>query len=374
MRAIGEGRRAVRTRRFVVTFPLLALFGALGPGMARAEIPERPPAQTEATSRTTAFMRGMVVSCPRYGQIWGSSEMSESLVELDLLGVDWIAIHPYAGVRKNGEIRWQPASETGYLDRAVQLVRASGQSLFWKPHLAYWGNFSWRGDIEFGSDTEAWERFFAAYEAFIVDQARFAEAAAAPLLAVGVELERTTMHEKAWRRIISAVRRVYSGRLTYAANWDSLDRIPFWDALDLIGVHAYYPLSEASDPAPEDILAAWDRHLEELHRLADRHRKPVVLAEIGYPRSLAAALRPWEPDLDESPEALNLRHRLMEVALTRLESEPWLEGMFWWKWMPGPAPWDRDFSMKDPEARRLLATYWGPPDPAPARPSVPTGR
>jgi hypothetical protein len=32
--------------------------------------------------------------------------------------------------------------------------------------------------------------------------------------------------------------------------------------------------------------------------------------------------------------------------------------MFWWKWMPGEAPHDQDFSMKDPEARAALQGFW----------------
>ena len=372
----GPGRR-VPLRALSTILPLL-LFRLLTSGTAAgAHEPSRETDRKEA-GEAREFMRGVVVSCPRYGQIWGAPEMSESLVELERLGVGWIAIHPYAGVRRTGEIRWQPAAETGYLDRAVELVRASGHGLFWKPHLAYWGSFSWRGDIDFGDDQQAWRRFFDGYREFIVDQARFAQAAGATLFAVGVELDRTTARESEWRRVIAEIRQVYHGRITYAANWDSLDRVSFWDAMDLIGVHAYFPLVEGPDPdptpGPDEIARSWDRHLTELGALASRFDKPVVLAEIGYSRSKKAALEPWEADLDDSPEALELRRRLMEFALIRLERESFIEGMFWWKWMPGPARWDRDFSMKDPEARHLLATYWGrdtPPDAAPA--ATPSG-
>ena len=48
----------------------------------------------------------------------------------------------------------------------------------------------------------------------------------------------------------------------------------------------------------------------------------------------------------------------MEVALERIEREPSIAGMFWWKWMPGPTWGDRDFSMKDDEARAVLRRHW----------------
>jgi hypothetical protein len=314
----------------------------------------------EAPHLNDAFMKGMVVSCPRAGQIWGSSAMTEALGQIGELGVEWIAIHPYARVYRDGTVGSRPADGVDYLERAVEIIRAAGMQIFWKPHLAYWGSFEWRGEIEFGTDEAAWRRFFDSYREFIVDQARFAQRQGVEIFAVGVEYEKTTYREEEWRRIIKAVREVYDGKLTYAANWDSLDRVPFWDALDWIGVHAYYPLSPEDNPSKEALWRGWDEPLRQLSSLSSTHRDmPIFFAEIGYSRSHSAAREPWLPHLEDDPEALRLRERLIEVALQRLEAQPFVRGVFWWKWIPGPDPWDRDFSMKDPEARRALASYWG---------------
>lgn len=304
-------------------------------------------------------MRGMVVSCPTWGPIWGSPLMAESLIEMRQLGVEWIAIHPYAGVRRDGTIRITPAESTGFLERAVELTREAGMKLFWKPHLAYWGSFNWRGDVAFGDDEAAWRRFFDGYREFIVDQARFAERAGAELFAVGVETDATIFKDDEWRRIVSAVRQVYKGRITYAANWDNLGKVGFWDAVDVIGVHAYFPLAEGDSPDAETLRRGWDEPLAGLGRLArDQGGKPVVFAEIGYNRSPDAARRPWEYEMRDSPENRALRQRLIEVALARLEDEPVVEGLFWWKWIPGDNRFDRDFSMRDPEAREALSRHW----------------
>jgi hypothetical protein len=304
-------------------------------------------------------MRGMVVSCPTWGPIWGSPLMAESLVEMRQLGVEWIAIHPYAGVRRDGRIRITPAESTGFLERAVELTREADMKLFWKPHLAYWGSFKWRGDIAFGDNEAAWRRFFDGYREFIIDQAKFAQRAGAELFAVGVETDATTFDEQEWRRIIAAVRQVYKGRITYAANWDNLGKIDFWDALDVIGVHAYFPLADGDSPDAGTLRRGWDRHLADLQRLVDAQGgKPVVFAEIGYNRSPDAARRPWEYEVRDSAESRALRQRLIEVALTRLEAEPLVQGIFWWKWIPGETRFDRDFSMRDPEAREALSRHW----------------
>ena len=305
------------------------------------------------------FLRGMVVSCPRYGAIWGSPAMGESLDELGRLGVEWVSIHPYARIDRDGTVHFRPAAETGYLERAVTMARKRGLGMFWKPHLAYWGSFGWRGEIEF-EDPAARRRFFDGYSAFILDQARFAELHGVELLAVGVELEGTTRHEEEWRRILDGVRAVYRGRITYAANWDRLEAVPFWEALDLVGVHAYFPLAAEDDPSREAIWAAWDRPLAELARLSRRlGGKRVLFAEIGYNGSPDAAREPWAHRRDATPESRALRARLIDVALERIEREPVVAGMFWWKWMPGEAWHQRDFSMQAPEALDALTRRWG---------------
>jgi hypothetical protein len=55
--------------------------------------------------------------------------------------------------------------------------------------------------------------------------------------------------EKEWRRVIAAVRGVTSARLTYAANFDAYQRVAFWDALDAIGIQAYFPLTDKATSA-----------------------------------------------------------------------------------------------------------------------------
>ncbi|MDX1645276.1 MAG: hypothetical protein R3244_13045, partial [Thermoanaerobaculia bacterium] len=233
-----------------------------------------------------------------------------------------------------------------------------GFELFWKPHLGYGGSFEWRGDIRF-EDEPSWNRFFTGYRLFLLHQARLAARFGAELLAVGVELEGTT-HRPEWHALIAEVRTIYSGRLTYAANWDRVEEVPFWSELDVIGVHAYFPLAPDEDPSDEALQRAWDGVLADLAELSERNGgKPILFAEIGYNRSLEAARQPWAYEMDESPAARRLRRRLIALAIRRVENAPAIEGMFWWKWIPGPNHHDRDFSMKDPEARAVLAEMWG---------------
>ena len=49
---------------------------------------------------------------------------------------------------------------------------------------------------------------------------------------------------KFWNELILKIKKLYKGKLTYAANWDEYKRIHFWNVLDYIGVDAYFPLTD----------------------------------------------------------------------------------------------------------------------------------
>ena len=75
----------------------------------------------------------------------------------------------------------------------------------------------------------------------------------------------------------------YPGPLTYAANWwQEYDRIAFWDALDYIGVNAFFPLSQAANPPLATLrqsAAQIAQEIAQVHRLTG---KPVLFTEVGF--------------------------------------------------------------------------------------------
>ena len=73
-------------------------------------------------------------------------------------------------VGKDGSVGLRPAEDSGFLSRCSDYCHEAGVELFYKPHLAYWGSFDWRGAIAF-DDERSWARFFRDYSAFIVDHA-----------------------------------------------------------------------------------------------------------------------------------------------------------------------------------------------------------
>jgi hypothetical protein len=50
-----------------------------------------------------------------------------------------------------------------------------------------------------------------------------------------------------WKELIADARTVFSGRMTYAANFDEYFDVSWWRYLDMVGINAYFPLREVSD-------------------------------------------------------------------------------------------------------------------------------
>ena len=222
--------------------------------------------------------------------------MAQTLDELQSLGVNSVALHPYAQVCEDGHIiRHNRSSEPALLAVPLDWAGARGLRVMLIPHIAYWGTkFSWRGAIAY-TRPEEWDRFFEGYQTWIVGLARVAEAHKVELFCVGLEFTQAQKFEARWRRIIAAVRAVYHGKLTYGGNWDSYQEVRFYDALDYIGVLAYFPLTRAPDPGEEAILTGWQPHLQALRKLSSHLGKPFLFVEVGYNESTRSASDPWLP-------------------------------------------------------------------------------
>ena len=138
-----------------------------------------------------------------------------------------------------------------------------------------------------------WRRWFESYAAYVLPYARDAQAAGADMFCVGREMDSTVVKREAdWRALVSRIRAEFAGPLTYSANFDSWQGIGFWDALDFIGVSAYFPLSSRPDPTLADLEAGWDRALEPLEAASRRWGGPCSSPRPGSPRFRARRVRP----------------------------------------------------------------------------------
>ena len=103
--------------------------------------------------------------------------------------------------------------------------------------------------------------------------------------------------ERRWRELSRKVREVYNGRLTLAANFDNYHEVSFWDALDFMGINAYFPLRATLEtPLTESGLTmAWQEIFTDIDTFRATHdlELPVVFTELGYTRRQGVTVAPW---------------------------------------------------------------------------------
>lgn len=320
------------------------------------------PAPAAEVPRDGTLVRGMTISCQTWGREWGTDGFARELDTLRELGVNWVAIHPYAGIRADGALEWRdldPGSPPEWIARPIREAHARGMSILVVPHVAQWGSpWRYRGEIAF-TDPAALERFFGDYARWITSVAACSRGADG--FAVASELDRLAVHEDRWRGVIAGVRAATDARLTWGASWNCYREVRFWDALDAIGIQAYFPLSAAEDPGADELRAAWSPILADLRDLHARTGKPVVFTELGYCRSLAAAREPWAYAEDRGEaaaraEALQVRCLATALDVIRPESA-WLRGAILWKWFVGPVR-HANFLMSAPAVRATIGAAW----------------
>ncbi len=349
-------------RSSLQTMVLLALaVGACekpGEGPGRAVQLQLAEAGTAATSAPSVKVHGIVLSTHGGGRDWGSENIESTMADLRAVGATWVSIHPYARIGEDGTVAFRPidpSAPPAHLTRPIAAAHAAGLKIAITPHLAYWGSsFSWAGDIEF-STADEWQRFFDTYTRWVVTLAQACPDADGFIL--GTEIDRTLGHEEHWRELIRQVRSVTSAPLTYGANWTDYARVPFWDALDVIGVQAYFPLADSIGASVAEIEAGWAARMMELHEFAATKNRRVVFTELGYNRAFAAPLRPWDAAVD-GIEAEDVQEACLRIALAAVEREPSVAGAFLWKWFPNPHPVGRNFQLATPRLKRAIADVW----------------
>jgi hypothetical protein len=251
------------------------------------------------------------------------------------------------------------------VQQAVMELHDHGLRVMLKPHVDPW-NGQWRGEID-PSNPDAW---FASYTAFIVKYAEMAESLGVEALAVGTELKTVSgaSNRQRWVAVIDAVRRVYRGTLTYAANaaapGDEFTSVSFWDRLDVIGLDAYFPLTDLSNPTVDQLVSAWssnrfgENNFAAVMNFASAWQKPLIFTEIGYKSTDRANREPWNFGLTGAVD-MGEQRDCYEAAFTVWGPQSsWMRGFFWWAWpVPPPAEGDSDYTPRGKPAETVLRTW-----------------
>jgi hypothetical protein len=306
---------------------------------------------------------------------YGSAACASTMQRVQELGGTWVSITPFGRIWDLHPSGIDPSFEAPFtqnrraVEKAIEQAHARNLRVMLVPHL-WVESGGWRGEIDFPTE-EQWQHWADAYRDFVLAWARVARESQVELFSVGVELRSwvTSSHAQSFFDVIRAVRDVYPGPLTYAANWDDAETTPLWSALDVIGINAFYPLAERSGATLPDLLAKSTQLRGDVAQLAARWHKGVLFTEIGYTARPDPALRPWEwpEDLGDVRYAPFAQADAYAALLAPFIDEDWFLGFFVWRFYADPfdasqePEWGFSPLYKPAEAvlRSTFAARWG---------------
>lgn len=344
------------------------------PVVSTPTTPNTPtPATASAISTLTptgqpGFQKGMSYASWWQGQ-YSTPEADQSLANLAATGANWVAIivtgyqETYTSAVIVRDLPKTPTDED--LIHAIGKAHDLGLSVMLKPHVDLSDDPAhWRGDIGTAFADEAqWQAWFASYSEFISHYAALAQENGVEQFCAGTELVATSVREGNWREVVKGVREHFEGPITYASNHSGEESsIAWWDAVDYIGIDAYYALTDKNDPSADELKAAWEQrgYIDTLAGLSEKYDRLILITEIGYRSADGTAIAPWEwqsePEVDLQEQA-----DAYQAAFEVLWGQPWLAGMYWWNWDTDPdkgGEADSDFTPHNKLAEEVLKTYY----------------
>lgn len=254
------------------------------------------------------------------------------------VNANYVAIMPFGFIRDlkhpeilyNTEKQWFGESVKG-ANQYIETFKKQNIKVMMKPQIWIWHG-EYTGHLKMENDAD-WKLLEDSYANFILDFAKVAQDSDADILCIGTELEQFIINRpEFWNTLILNIKKVYKGKLTYAANWDEFKSTPFWSQLDYIGVDAYFPVSDTKTPTVEECEAGWQTHKVVIKSIADQYDKPVLFTEFGYRSVDYTGKEPWKSDRSMKGVNFEGQNNTTTALFNTFWNEEWFAGGFVWKW------------------------------------------
>lgn len=292
---------------------------------------------------------------------WMETEYVKSVDQIAALGFDTVlfVVDPR---QENGtsnriymDVRMTPGPEA--LQKLIRHAKSRGLRVMLMPIVLLDSpkdESEWRGNIS----PQSWPKWWESYREMANHYAWIAEGTGVDLLIIGSELISTENKTDEWRRVISGVREVYHGRITYSSNWDHYTAVKFWDALDVIGINAYWSLDRGKkdECTLDDIRVAWRDIQADLLPFAAKQHKPIVMVEAGWCSLANAADEPWDYTKKSLSRDTDLQKRLYQGFFETWYGHPQLGGFSMWEWTVED-PDGKGYSPHGKPAEKVLDEY-----------------
>jgi hypothetical protein len=174
--------------------------------------------------------------------------------------------------------------------------------------------------------------WFDSYDRLILGYAKLAQQLRTEMFDVGTELTSMEPYTTSWTHLLSEVRRVYRGEVTYSANWyDYSAAMAFWPLLDFVSIDAYWPL-QVEAPSVDNLVAAMNVPIEQALVAARGVGKALVFTEIGVASQRASYAVPWS---SQKGAQVDLNHQSAYYTATCQVTDA-VGGLYWWDVDIGP--------------------------------------
>lgn len=284
----------------------------------------------------------------------------ESMMRMKNTGANSVVLIPFfrQGRPNSGEIGFSDAVTDRQLRSAIENARELDLVIILKPQILV--DDGWAGDIRFGNETDE-ERWFERYRNLLIYYARLAQNERVDAFVIGTELSGVETSAR-WHDIIDAVRKVYRGRLTYAAHGlEGVKRFSAWKDVDAVSVNLYPSLGESTETSV--IRGYMEEALAELRKTTQEMSKPVWVLEVGIPSAKGALNSPWDwRRLNDGGAKADV---LIQNAVTRqwLEAldKPWIDAVFFWCWYSDPYAGglgNNDYTLQNKPAEKQVGCLW----------------
>ncbi len=244
------------------------------------------------------------------------------------------------------------------LRHAVNVCHSLGMKVMLKSHVDL-------EDGEFRTNILPSEEWFDSYKRFILRYAEFSAKNNVEIFSIGTELANTTIvtWQKRWSDIIGEVRRLYNGPIIYGANWDEYETVSFWPEVDYIGIDAYFPLTDKTDPTKEELVEAWKARgdeIEEYFNAKGLTGKPVIFTEVGYDAIDGSNMQPWRvlPTLADQKEDQKEQSDCLDAMMLALSGRSWFKGLYWWNYFPRPDLGPLGYTLRGKEGEKVLVDWF----------------
>jgi len=338
-----------------------------------------------ASAAVSSWQKGISIQSA-YAADFGSEAFRQSVNNAALDGVNTVTlvIPLYQSNIYSTDVQTGSNTPTdAALVSGVQYLRSKGMAVSFAIHINPYDG-QWRAFIN-PSDRQTW---FNNYGSLVRKFATIGQSQGVSQIIIGTELSSMTnpsynsTNTNNWTQLISSIRAVYGGSLTYSAQrsgfMSDAQQLGFWPLLDKIGISAYYGMGDNDNASVQDLMNRWDHwNQTEVAVLASQYNKPILFTEVGYVSRSGGLSDPGSAYALSTGYNSTPQTTAYQALFTYWDRYSYMQGVNLWDWKSNPTAGgagDTDYTPQNKPAEQVVKDWFTrtgstAPAPAPTTPS-----